>query len=80
MPILIPDGSSSGIICILIKPISMKKDNKMGLGMAMGVGVGAALGVALDNLAVGVAVGIGVGIVFGAAWARRTKDDQEKDE
>lgn len=56
----------------------MKKESKLGIGIAIGCGIGAAIGVATDNLALWIGVGIAIGAGVGSSLMKKeSKRDNE---
>ena len=56
----------------------MKKESKLGIGIALGCGIGAAIGVATDNLALWTGVGIAIGAGVGSSLMKKeSKKDNE---
>ena len=60
----------------------MKKESKLGIGIALGcgigAGIGAAIGVATDNLALWTGVGIAIGAGVGSSLMKKeSKKDNE---
>lgn len=51
----------------------MKKNNKLGAGIAIGIGIGTAVGVVTNNLGLWLGVGIAIGAGIGTILTKKNK-------
>ena len=57
----------------------MKRDNKLGKGLAIGIGIGVVIGVATDNLGLWISLGVVIGAGLGQYLRKQGKKKDDGD-